>query len=111
MSKKESITEYEYEPAVNKPIKIFGIAIGEMAILIIGVGGLVILGGVISTIGVNPQIYYLFVVALFFLGILVLKRANKHDQNDYLISWISFKLFQPKKMKLLRNKITTKNKL
>lgn len=90
---------FEYDNNINKRIKVFGINLSEIAILIVGVFGAVLLGGLLSTLGVPALPFFLGVIVLFIISLILLKRTNKKDHPSYLLSFISYRIFQPKKIK------------
>jgi F0F1-type ATP synthase assembly protein I len=101
---------FEYDNNINRKIKILGTNMSEVSILVVGVFGAVLLGGVLSTLGVPSTPYFLFVLLLFVAGIIALRRINKKDHPSFLLSFLSYRLFQPKKIKMLSMKLQFKEK-
>jgi hypothetical protein len=92
-----------HNPRINDPVRIFGINFYDLAIT---VGVMLLL--IILLAGVNiladffPPIAFLVVFLIFIVVVFIMKFANKQNHPQFLLAYISYFLFQPKKI-LFRN--------
>lgn len=93
-----------HNPNINRPIVVYGINLMDLIILIVAAVVLLLLSGVLNvfTSSSVPSFVFLVVVILLGMAFMVLRKANKKGHRQYLLSWLSFRFFQPKRIKHLR---------
>jgi hypothetical protein len=92
----------QHYPRINEPIRVKGVNFWDLLYLTLGLVFSVILIGIVSLIINLSIVTTLVCLILLFFGyyraIMFLIKMNKHDDPQFLLSWISFKIFQPKQI-------------
>lgn len=92
---------YEYNKLVNRPVKVGGVPMKELFFVVVGFAGLILLAAIVKTLfDWSHWSYYLVCIVLLIVSVIILKKANKHDHPSFLLSFISYRFIQPKKIKL-----------
>lgn len=90
---------------VNEPIKVnlffFSINFLELAVVSASFFVVMIIFGVVnmfvSIIGVIP---FLVICSLYVPILYLMSYANRHDHPQFIVSWLAYKIFQPRRIQV-----------
>ena len=93
-----------YRQLELKP-RILGVPISELKIVMVAFMLFVLIGGLLMVLNIYSRIYFLVVVLLFLCSFPILRRLNKKNHPTFIMSLISFRLNQPKRISVVSSKI------
>ena len=93
------MTVKEHFPRINEPLRVKGINFYDLLFLTIGIFILVIITAILALyLEFNGALPIVLEIGAYFFILKQLNKANKQDHPQYLLSLVSFKFFQPKKI-------------
>lgn len=94
-----------HRPTVNEPILVFKIEFSELLILFSSVMLISLLGGVVNAILYPVAKWLLPIILLYTISmIIILRYGNKQKERGFLLSYLSYKIWQPRHIKFYTRK-------
>lgn len=88
--------------SIERPAQVLGMSLRELGLGVIGLIALALLIGVAGSVMPVPRQAYLVLLLLFAVLIFGLRYLGKHRPPNFLLSWLSFHLKQPRRIALGR---------
>lgn len=86
------------QKSLEKPTRILGMRMQELGLYVCLLVGLITLASLARTVIPIPRAVYAVILVLLILSWLMLRWSERHKHPSFLISWISWTWFQPKKV-------------
>jgi hypothetical protein len=101
---RQHIEKYQTLKILETEVKILGIQFSEFKYLLFEVLFVLIAPSFSELIGVEPgNMFYAFVFLLMLATYIMLRRTAKHKYKNYFLSVLSFKLNQPKLVRVAKD--------
>lgn len=85
---------------IEKRAKVYGLSPIDLGLVLCSVVVLMVAGAVVDMFIPVGGGFYLFVLVFFCVSVGVLRKTSSKKNPTYLLSWISYHFFQPKKINI-----------